>query len=114
MLIVKKKDGSMCYWIDYCALNKLTIKNKFSLPRIDELFDQHLGAKIFLKINLRSGYHHVLICEGDEFKIAFCTKYLSLRICGDTNWPNKCSSLVYDADERKFLGHTWIDLCDLS
>ena len=57
VLFVKKKDGSMRLCIDYCELNKLTVKNKYPLPRIDDLFDQLKGAGYFSKIDLRSGYH---------------------------------------------------------
>lgn len=56
-MFVKKKDGSMRMFIDYRRLNQVTIKNKYPLPRIDELFDQLQGASYFLKIDLRSGYH---------------------------------------------------------
>ena len=59
ILLVKKKDGSMHMCIDYRGLNQITIKNKYSLPRIDELFDQLGGATYFTKIDLRSGYHQV-------------------------------------------------------
>ena len=61
VIFVKKKDGTMRLCIDYCQLNKMTIKNRYSLPRIDDLFDQLRGAMVFSKIDLRSGYHQVRI-----------------------------------------------------
>jgi hypothetical protein len=62
-LFVKKKDGSLRMYVDYRPLNAMTIKNKYPLPRIDVLFDQLAGAKVFSKIDLRSGYHQIKIRE---------------------------------------------------
>ncbi|KAD5960858.1 hypothetical protein E3N88_12330 [Mikania micrantha] len=75
VLFVKKKDGSMRLCIDYRELNKITIRNRYPLPRIDDLFDQLQGAKFFSKIDLRSGYHQLKIREEDVSKSAFRTRY---------------------------------------
>ena len=63
MLFMKKKDGSMIMCIDYRELNKATIKNRYPLPRIDDLFDQLQGSSYFSKIDLRSGYHQLKVRE---------------------------------------------------
>ncbi|GJV98868.1 reverse transcriptase domain-containing protein [Tanacetum coccineum] len=75
VLFVKKKDGSFRMCIDYRELNKLTIKNRYPLPRIDDLFDQLQGSSVYSKIDLRSGYHQLRVREKDIPITAFRTRY---------------------------------------
>jgi hypothetical protein len=75
VLFVEKKDGTQWMCVDYRSLNDVTIKNKYPLPRIEDLFDQMKGVSVFLKIDLRSCYHQLKIQELDIPKIAFRTRY---------------------------------------
>ncbi|GKA71425.1 putative reverse transcriptase domain-containing protein, partial [Tanacetum coccineum] len=80
VLFVKKKDGSFLMCIDYRELNKLTIKNRYPLPRIDDLFEQFQGSKVYSKIDLRSGYHQLSVRDKDILKTAFRTCYGFFKI----------------------------------
>ncbi|GJV95563.1 putative reverse transcriptase domain-containing protein [Tanacetum coccineum] len=75
ILFVKKKDESFRMCIDYQELNKLTVKNRYPLPRIDDLFDQLQGSSVYSKIDLRSGYHQLRVRDEDIPKTAFRTRY---------------------------------------
>ncbi|GKE91532.1 putative nucleotidyltransferase, ribonuclease H, partial [Tanacetum coccineum] len=75
VLFVKKKDGSFRMCINYRELNKLAVKNRYPLPRINDLFDQLQGLQFFSKIDLRSGYHQLRVHEDDILKTAFRTRY---------------------------------------
>jgi hypothetical protein len=76
ILFVEKKDGTQRMCIDYRSLNEVTIKNKYPLPSIEDLFDQMKGASVFSKIDLRLGYHQLKIRESDIPKTPFRTRYL--------------------------------------
>jgi hypothetical protein len=91
VLFVQKKDGSQRMCVDYRYLNDVTVKNKYPLPRIEDLFDQMRGARVFSKIDLRSGYHQMRIRPSDIPKIAFSTRYglyeFTVMSFGLTNAP---------------------------
>jgi hypothetical protein len=75
VIFIEKKDGTQRMYVDYRALNEVTIKNKYPLPHIEDLFDQLKGAIVFSKIDLRSGYHQLRIRPSDIAKTAFTTRY---------------------------------------
>ena len=100
ILFVKKKDGSKRMVIDYRALNKITVKNKYPLPLIDELLDVVAGSTIWTSLDLMSGYHQVRVAPEDTHKTAFRTRYGSYEFrvmpFGVTNAPSHFSAMMMD------------------
>jgi hypothetical protein len=98
VLFVEKKDGKLRMCVDYRALNKVTIKNNYPLPQIDDLFDRLAGAKYFSRIALKSGYYQICIAEDDTEKTAYRTRYGSYEFLvmpfGLCNAPSTFTTLM--------------------
>lgn len=99
VLFVQKKDGSLRMCVDYRALNSITKKDKFPLPRIDDLLDRLHGAHCFTSIDLQSGYHQIRIHDEDVPKTAFRTHQGLFGIQSLELWLDKCAGSFPTADE---------------
>ncbi|WMV38295.1 hypothetical protein MTR67_031680 [Solanum verrucosum] len=102
VLFVRRKDGLLCMCIDYRQLNKVTIKNKYPLPRIDDLFDKLEGASYFSKIDLRSGYHQLRVKEDDIPKMYFWTRGIEVD-CKKTDAVKRLPRPLSPSDIQSFL-----------
>ncbi|GJS22020.1 putative reverse transcriptase domain-containing protein [Tanacetum coccineum] len=103
VLFIKKRDGSFRMYIDYQELNKLTVKNRYQLPRIDSLFDQLRGSSVYSMIDLRSGYHQLRVLEEDIPKMAFRTRCMVFT-------DHKSLQHILNQKELNMRQCRWLDL----
>jgi hypothetical protein len=117
VLFVQKKDGSQRMCVDYRSLNDVTIKNKYPLPRVEDLFDQMRGTRVFSKIDLRSGYHQMKIMPSDIPKTAFSTRYglyeFTVMSFGLTNAPAYLINLMNKVFMKYLDRFIVVFICDI-
>nr|GEZ92553.1 reverse transcriptase domain-containing protein [Tanacetum cinerariifolium] len=104
VLFVKKKDGSFRMCIDYWELNKLTVKNRYPLPRIDDLFDQFQGSSVYSKIDLRSGYHQLRVRE-EDFPNSIQNTLWTLRVSGHAIRTDQRTCSIHGPHEPEHEEH---------
>jgi hypothetical protein len=102
ILFVSKKCGQMRMCIDYRALNRVTIKNNYHLPRVDDLLDRLAGATYFSRIDLKFGYYQIRVAAQDVHKTAMRTRYL-VRVPRHAVWLVQCAGHVHIYNEQHFL-----------
>ena len=102
MLFIKKKDGILRLCVDYRQLNKMTVKNKYPLPKIDDVFDQLKGASVFSKIDLQSRYHQLRIKDADVHKTKFRMRYGHYEFLVMPFGLTKASAAFTDLNESCF------------
>jgi hypothetical protein len=109
--LVKKKDGTWRFYIDYMGLNPVTKKGKFPLPLIDELMDELAGASWFSKLDLRAGYHQICMAPREEYKIVFQThlgqyefRVMTIGLCGAPNTFQNADYYPFSLIEKMCIG----------